>query len=98
MADKEVYVGDKYIIEIGAVEWHPQRGNRYWIKGFDTLVFDDKGLKRLEKYKEPPKEVPHTCSNCVYEKIGENCYPCSRCDKNGDPQDMFQPKGSTIRG
>lgn len=98
MANKEITVGDKFIVEVGHVYWSPDIGNRYFIKGFNSLVFDDIGISRLEKYKEPPKEVPHTCHNCVYEKINEDCYPCSRCDKNGDPQDMFQPKGSIIRG
>ena len=92
MADKEVHVGDKFIIEVGETEWHPTKGNRYWIKGFNTLVFDDNGLKRLEKYKEPPKEVPHTCEFCVYQDIDSNCYPCSRCDKNDEPKDMFEAK------
>ncbi|MEE0897365.1 MAG: hypothetical protein U0L88_07035 [Acutalibacteraceae bacterium] len=94
----EVRVGDKYIITIDEVEWSPTKGNRYYVKGFDSLMMTDIGLAKLEKYKEPPKEAPHTCRNCAYEKINEDCYPCSRCDKNGDPQDMFQPKGSIIRG
>ena len=90
MADKEVHVGDKFIIEVGEVEWHPTKGNRYWIKGFNTLVFDDNGLKRLEKYEKPQKEVPHTCEFCVYQDIDSDCYPCSRCDKNDEPRDMFE--------
>jgi len=98
MRHNDIRIGDKFIIEIGAIDWSPQRGHRFWAKGFNTLCFDDNGIDKLKKYKEPPKEAPHTCHNCVYEKIDEDCYPCSRCDKNGDPQDMFQPKGSIIRG
>lgn len=98
MTNKEIMVGDKFVIEVGHVYWSPDIGNKYFIKGFDTLVFDDKGLKRLEKYKEPPKETPHTCEFCVYQNVGMDAYPCSRCDKNDEPQDMFQPKGSIIRG
>ena len=30
MADKEVRVGDKFIIEVDEVEWHPTKGNRYY--------------------------------------------------------------------
>lgn len=96
--NKDVHVGDKFIIEIDHVYWNPHLGNRYFAKGFNSLVFDDNGISKLKPYKEPSKEAPHTCHNCVYEKINEDCYPCSRCDKNGDPQDMFQPKGSIIRG
>lgn len=98
MANKEITVGDKFIVEVGHVYWSPDIGNRYFIKGFDTLVFDDKGLNRLEKYKEPPKDTPHSCEFCVYESVSVECYPCSRCDKNDEPKDMFQPKGSIIRG
>lgn len=98
MSNREITVGDKFVIEIEHVYWSPDIGNRYFVKECPTLCFDDNGIDKLKKYKEPPKEAPHTCHNCVYEKINEDCYPCSRCDKNGDPQDMFQPKGSIIRG
>lgn len=92
MADKEVRIGDKYIIEIGSTFYSPQMGNRYFIKGFNSLVFDDIGLSRLKKYKEPPKSVPHSCEFCVYQDIDSECYPCSRCDKNDEPKDMFEAK------
>lgn len=40
--------GDKFIIEIGQVG-HVHLGvDRYYIKGFNTLVFDDNGLNKLE--------------------------------------------------
>ena len=91
MANKEIMVGDKFVIEVGHVYWSPGIGNRYFIKGFDTLVFDDKGLKRLEKYKEPPKETPHTCTNCTYRYCGDEDYPCVVCDKNHvELRDMFR--------
>ena len=49
-------VGDKYIIEIGA-EFKNQGGGfgepLYLIKGFRSLVFDENGLFKLEKY-DPP--------------------------------------------
>lgn len=90
MADKEVRVGDKFIIEVDEVEWHPTKGNRYYIKGFDSLMMTDYGIGKLKKYKEPPKEVPHSCEFCVYQGIDSDCYPCSRCDKNDEPRDMFE--------
>lgn len=93
MANKEITVGDKFVIEVGHVYWSPDIGNRYFIKGYDTLVFDDKGLNRLEKYKEPPKEVPHSCEFCRYGYCGVQDYPCSICDKNHlEPTDMFVPR------
>ncbi len=91
MADKEVHVGDKFVIEVETTEWHPIKGNRYWIKGFNTLVFDDDGIKRLEPYKEPPKEVPHSCEFCKYQDRRIDEMPCVICDKNDvQPRDMFE--------
>lgn len=93
MADKEVRIGDKYIIEIGSTFYSPQMGNRYFIKGFDSLVMTDIGLSKLKKYKEPPKEVPHSCEFCKYEEADEYEMPCAICDKNGvAPKDMFEAK------
>ena len=92
MAEKEIHVGDKFIIEVDEVEWHPTKGNRYYIKGFDSLMMTDYGIGKLKKYKEPPKELPHSCEFCVYESINSDCYPCSRCDKNDEPRDMFEAK------
>jgi len=41
-------VGDKYIIEIAEVFPGAESGQpKYRIKGFDNLVFDDKGLRKL---------------------------------------------------
>lgn len=87
----EANIGDKFVIEVDEIEWHPTKGNRYWIKGFNTLVFDDNGLKRLEKYKEPPKEVPHSCQFCKYQDRRIDEMPCVICDKNDvQPRDMFE--------
>lgn len=45
--------GTKFIIEIGEVFKGAESGKtRYRIKGFDSLVFDDNGLKRLTKAKD----------------------------------------------
>jgi hypothetical protein len=55
-------VGDKFIIEIGEVftakgtytaygcEENEYEENLYRVKGFNSLVFDDEGLSKLEKY------------------------------------------------
>lgn len=61
-------VGDKFIIEIGEVftakgtymaygcEENEYEENLYRIKGFNSLVFDDNGLNKLEKYEPRAKE------------------------------------------
>ena len=87
----EVKVGDKYIITIDEVEWSPTKGNRYYVKGFDSLMMTDIGLAKLEKYKEPPKEVPHTCEYCKYRYNPFEEPPCAFCDKNEfERRDMFE--------
>ncbi len=44
-------VGDSFEIEIGEVFKGPESGNdKYRIKGFDNLVFDDKGFDRLSPH------------------------------------------------
>ncbi len=91
MADKEVHVGDKFIIEVDEVEWHPTKGNRYYIKGFDSLMMTDYGISKLKRYEEPPKEVPHTCENCAYKYCPFEESPCVMCDKNEfERRDMFE--------
>lgn len=87
----EIKPGDKFVIEIEEVEWHPIKGHRYYVKGFDSLMLTDYGIAKLEKYKEPPKEVPHTCTYCMYRYCGDEEYPCVVCDKNHvEPRDMFR--------
>ena len=93
MANNEVHVGDKFVIEVGEVEWHPTKGNRYWIKGFDSLVMTDYGIGKLKKYKEPPKELPHSCEFCKHSAKSWDEMPCMICDKNDfQPKDMFEAK------
>ena len=45
-----INVGDKYIIEIGAVTELPDGKKKYFIKPFESLVFDRKGLEQLKKF------------------------------------------------
>ena len=61
-------VGDKFIIEIGEVftakgtymaygcEENEYEENLYRVNGFNSLVFDDNGLSKLEKYEPRAKE------------------------------------------
>lgn len=48
--------GDKYIIEIGEIHTHyDDNGHEYKlarIKGFKSLVFDENGLKKLERFSD----------------------------------------------
>ena len=44
-------VGDKFIIEIDS-HMTNAKGNLYGIKGFNSLVFDDRGLQKLKPYSE----------------------------------------------
>ena len=46
-------VGEKFIIEIDSVMTN-KKGTLYGISGFNSLVFDDYGLEKLEKYPEKP--------------------------------------------
>lgn len=47
-----ISVGDKYVIEIGAVAELPDGKKKYFIKPFESLVFDRKGLEQLEKFEK----------------------------------------------
>ena len=49
-------VGDKFEIEIAEVFKGAESGNdKYRIKGFDNLVFDDNGLGKMKRTEEAPK-------------------------------------------
>lgn len=97
MADKQaVHVGDKFVLEIEEVEWHPIKGNRYYVKGFDSMMLTDYGISKLTKYEEPPKEQIHSCGWCKHQYKGEYEMPCVLCDKNGidhEARDMFEADG-----
>ena len=47
-------MGKKYIIELCEKPMKNENGDDIWrVKGFNTLVFDQNGLDKLEEYKEP---------------------------------------------
>lgn len=49
------HIGDTFKIEIAETYRGAESGNdKYRIKGFDNLVFDDKGLRRLEQFNSQP--------------------------------------------
>lgn len=87
----EASVGDKFVLKISAVYWSPNLGNRYFVEGWDNRVLTDEELLALEKYKEPPQEVPHSCQFCKYQDRRIDEMPCVICDKNDvQPRDMFE--------
>lgn len=90
---KEVYCGDKFVITVNRTLWSPNDGNSFLIKEIPNLVLRDEDIDKLKKYKEPPKEMPHSCEFCKYENVDEYEMPCAICDKNGvAPKDMFEAK------
>lgn len=67
--------GDKFIIQIGFNEEMPF-GSRHYIKGFRTLVFDDKGLDRLERY--DADEKANADYNEGYEDGANAAWDCAK--------------------
>lgn len=64
-------VGDKFEIEIGEVFKGAESGNdKYRIKGFDSLVFDDNGLKRMTRVTNSEDEI----------KVGDIVYVPLTCE------------------
>lgn len=51
--------GERYIIEISEIHTHYDENGKPYplarIKGFATLVFDQNGLNRLDKFEQNPK-------------------------------------------
>ena len=46
-----IHKGDRFIIEIGDI-LSGEDGKLYKVKGFNSLVFDDNGIKKLSEYSE----------------------------------------------
>lgn len=66
--------GDKFIIEI----WNmAKEQGLYTIKGFNTLVFDERGLDRLEQIHEHDG-----CNGCTYMFLPFGEEPCGSCCNN----------------
>ena len=77
-------VNDKFIIEIGekyktaGVVCGTEAGSSplvlYRVKGFNSLVFDDFGLKKLEKYEEDVNEqLLQSATDAAYERGWNDC-------------------------
>lgn len=76
--------GDKFIIEIGEVfkttgtymAYGCEEESLYRVKGFNSLVFDDNGLNKLEKY-----EPTHVAGPADGHDLPEFIYGMSSKDK-----------------
>lgn len=66
-----VKVGDKFIVEVGEVWTKPNGKKMYFIKGFNTLIFDDNGINKLEKYDPKSRK---TEKNTMALKVGDVIY------------------------
>ena len=74
-----VNVGDKFIVEVEKIWGRPDGKKMYFMKGFNTLVFDDNGINKLEKY-DPKPEKPK--KETVNFKIGDVIYQPGYTTKN----------------
>ena len=95
----EATPGDKYIIEIGEIYSSPcavdSPETLYRIKGFNSLVFDSKGLEKITPYKEKPEvNVARSVDEAKYELYSaitraaamspEELHACFCTDLNAD--------------
>ena len=64
----------KYIIEIDDIPYE-SNGRKLWkASAFNTLVFDNYGLDRLEQIQEQ-----RLCMDCEYGDVPYGQYPCEEC-------------------
>ena len=75
-------VGDKFIIEIKHGIVDPLYGARYFIKGFNTIVFDDFGLDQLKRFDADAKA--NADYNSGYEDGMQRAWECARRIANFD--------------
>ena len=80
-------VGQKFVIEIGHGTVDPLHGARYFIKGFNTLAFDDNGLDRLERYDADAKA--NADYNSGYEDGLRDAWECAKIIANLNAGEQF---------
>lgn len=69
-------IGDKFIITIGDKAENEQSGETlYRIKGFKSLVFDENGIEKLEKYEGHNVEAPTREPKRKFIRIITTYYP-----------------------
>ena len=86
-------VGDAFVIKVGHGTVDPLYGARYFIKGFNTLVFDDGGLDRLERYDADAKA--NADYNAGYEDGLKDAWECARKAAMYDVN-IYEVFGTTI--
>lgn len=79
--------GDKFVIQIGHGTVYPLYGARYFIKGFNTLAFDDNGLDRLERVNGGP--TLRDAYDEGYEKGMRNAWECAKIIANLNAGEQF---------
>ena len=52
-------IGDKFVIEVAEILGNPNGKKLYLMKGFNTLVFDEHGITKLEKYSQENGKTFH---------------------------------------
>lgn len=80
-------VGQKFIIEIKHGIVDTVYGARYFIKGFNTLAFDDNGLDRLERYDADAKA--NADYNSDYEDGLRDAWECAKIIANLNAGEQF---------
>ena len=86
-------VGDKYVIEIAETFRGAESGQlKYRIKGFDNLVFDEKGIRRLN----PAELEQQTAYNNGYGFGFDEGYKQGMM--NGNSTDMINMDDNYIKG
>lgn len=83
--------GDKFVIEIENIFANTDIV-LYKIKSFNTLVFDDRGLDRLELIH---KIRENWCDDCEYGDVPYGQYPCEECGHYHDSK--YKPKVEGIQ-
>lgn len=77
-------VGEKFVIEVEKEFLDENNNKLYKMKGFNSLVFDENGIRKLEKFVPQiinPDDYDH-CEVCEYACVPDNENPCNCCTYN----------------
>lgn len=89
---EKYYTGDKFVIQIGDEFDSPTAiGTLYRIKGFNSLVFDEAGLDKLDKYKT------HEDAYQEGKKFAEDAYKLLFDLNSAELKDIFGKDGGSFK-
>lgn len=89
---EKYYTGDKFVIQIGDEFDSPTAiGTLYRIKGFNSLVFDEAGLDKLDKYKT------HEDAYQDGKKFAEDAYKLLFDLNSAELEDIFGKDGGSFK-